>query len=32
MTKFVGNITKLKTSDINRNIVYLTFPILKFIR
>ena len=32
MTKFVGNITKLKISDINRNIVYLAFPILKFIR
>ena len=32
MTKFVGNITKLKTSDINRNIVYLAFPIFKLIR
>ena len=32
MTKFVGNITKSKASNINRNIVYLAFPILKFIR
>ncbi len=32
MTKFVENITKIEASNINRNIVYLAFPILKFIR
>ena len=32
MTKFVENITRLKASNINRNIVYLAFPILKLIR
>ncbi len=32
MTKFVESITRLKASDINRNIVYLAFPIFKFIR
>ena len=32
MTKFVENITRLKASNINRNIVYFAFPIFKFIR
>ncbi len=32
MTKFVGNSTKSKASNINRNIVYLAFPIFKLIK
>lgn len=32
MTKFVESITRLKVGTINRNIVYLSFPILKLTR
>lgn len=32
MTKFVESIIRLKASNINRNIVYLSFPILKLTR